>query len=514
MNRLRVLMVLLAVVLAGCSAPVADDSGTGARPDPSGDVKGWENGYWYNESIGVDDSDGLDDREQAALISRAMARVEKVRGIEFDRNVPVRVTTREEYRDRVTGGSDGGSSTSGEATFQQAKHEALFLVGSAEDATERERENDAQAVQGYYDVSNEEIVIVADGETPTIDEVTLAQELFHAYQFRNLVPEQLPAGATEDTVTAWVAVIEGDANLVDRIYERHCRTEWDCVRESPGGPGNDGGESGGNDSAEQGNRGIHMGIYLLQYFPYAEGEEYVRDTRANGGWEAVDGLYEDMPDSTGQIIDGSNGSPSVVSVDDRSGPGWERVERDRGRESGTIGQYGIATMFAYTIYDDRNESLVDRERFLNLEDDGSVNGTEPLDYGLEPAIGWDGDRLYAYRSDDGRRGYVWRIAWEDSRQAERFREAYVELLSYRGASAAGGDGVYRIDSGPFAGGYYVSQRGDTVTIVSGPDVEALEAIHSPVGPSSAVTPAIRAPDAGLVASSSHTVNRSRSRAGS
>jgi len=499
MNRVRVLAVLLAVVLAGCSAPVADGPRSDAPPDPSGDVEGWENGYWYNESIDVDESDGLDDRERAALISRAMARVEKVRGIEFDRNVPVRVITREEYSDRVTSGSGDGTDPSGEGTFQQAKHEALFLVGSSDDATERERQNDAQAVQGYYDVGNEEIVIVADGETPTIDEVTLAQELFHAYQFRHLIPDRLPAGATDDTVTAWVAVIEGDANLVDRIYERHCRTEWDCMRESPGGPrsgddSSDGTDGEENDSAADGDRGLHVGIYLLQYFPYAEGEAYVREVRSEGGWEAVDALYEDMPDSTGQIIEDSNGSPSVVRVEDRSGPDWERVERDRGREAGTVGQYGIATMFAYTLYDDRNESLVDREQFLNLEDDGNVNETAPLDYGLEPATGWNGDRLYAYRSDDGRTGYVWRIAWKDERQAQRFRDAYVELLSYRGASATDRDGLYRIDSGPFAGGYYVSQRGDTVTIVSGPGVEALEEIHSPAGASSAVAPAVRLPD--------------------
>jgi hypothetical protein len=480
MNRARVLVVLVSVVLAGCTAPVADGPGSDARPDPPQDVEGWENGYWYDESIAVDESDGLDDREQAALIARAMARVEEVRGIEFDRDVPVRIVTREEYRDSVTGGSSGGSDPSGEALFQESKHEALFLVGSSEDATERERENDAQAVQGYYDVGEGEIVIVADGETPTIDEVTLAQELFHAYQFRHLIPDRLPAGATEDTVTAWIAVIEGDANLVDRIYERHCRADWDCVRESPGRPGtdDDGDASDGGEDAGQENRSIHMGIYLLQYFPYAEGEAYVRQVRADGGWEAVDALYEDMPNSTAAIIDGSSHAPRTVGLEDRSAPAWERVERDRGRESGTVGQYGIATMFAYTIYDDRNESLVEREQFLNLDDDGRVNQTAPLDYGLEPALGWDGDRLYAYRSNDGRTGYVWQVAWEDERHAEQFRNAYLELLSYRGASATDRDGVYRIDSGPFAGSYYVRQQGETVTIVSGPDYEALEAIHS------------------------------------
>ena len=82
--------VALVIVLAGCAAPVLDSgssvppaggSDTVATPnddfdDPERDVLGWEDGYWYSESIDVDQSDGLSDEEIDAYVARAMARVE------------------------------------------------------------------------------------------------------------------------------------------------------------------------------------------------------------------------------------------------------------------------------------------------------------------------------------------------------------------------------------------------------------------------------------------------------
>jgi len=89
MKRLATALVVLLVVLAGCNAPVTfgttdetpttDDAtattteetteptetttdATDDPPaDPDEDVIGWEDGVWYDESIDVNQSDGLTD---------------------------------------------------------------------------------------------------------------------------------------------------------------------------------------------------------------------------------------------------------------------------------------------------------------------------------------------------------------------------------------------------------------------------------------------------------------------
>ena len=52
----RLVVVVGLLVLAGVLA-----TGTAAAQpdDPESDVLGWENGYWHNETIDVDQSDGL-----------------------------------------------------------------------------------------------------------------------------------------------------------------------------------------------------------------------------------------------------------------------------------------------------------------------------------------------------------------------------------------------------------------------------------------------------------------------
>lgn len=107
-NRTRValLAVLLLIAFTGAAAatrpvPVgqaATTTAADAPPDPSEDVIGWENGHWYNESIAVNQSDGLNDTELDAFVARSMARVEHLRQLEFARNVTVEPITRDELR--------------------------------------------------------------------------------------------------------------------------------------------------------------------------------------------------------------------------------------------------------------------------------------------------------------------------------------------------------------------------------------------------------------------------------
>ncbi|MFC7135716.1 hypothetical protein ACFQRB_02125 [Halobaculum litoreum] len=107
-------LAALLLVLAGCSAPTAGPAAADDwqyPDDPPSDRLGWEAGYWYNESIDVNQSDGLDAAEREAFVARTMARVERVRGLEFRESVPVEVISRAEYRERAVFGGERSPST-------------------------------------------------------------------------------------------------------------------------------------------------------------------------------------------------------------------------------------------------------------------------------------------------------------------------------------------------------------------------------------------------------------------
>ncbi|WP_237560395.1 hypothetical protein [Halolamina rubra] len=90
--RVRLLAVVCCLVLAGCAAPAAPS------PTPGEDRLGWEDGYAATDSVAVDASDGLNESELDAVVARTMARVELIRGLEFEETVPVEVISREEFR--------------------------------------------------------------------------------------------------------------------------------------------------------------------------------------------------------------------------------------------------------------------------------------------------------------------------------------------------------------------------------------------------------------------------------
>lgn len=470
MRRLAVCLALL-VVLAGCSAPTPEapvfDSGPDAPPDPDSDVMGWEQGIWHNESIDVDASDGLDERELELTIARSMARVEYIRQMEFEESVEVSILSRAEYRNQST----GGNTSDALRTFDNVKFEAMFLIGEQTDSLKTQASNRGSSVLGYYSPSRDEIVIVSDTEQPSIEETTLGHELVHALQFRNFDPRY--ERPTRDRVNANDGLIEGDARHVDQLYRDRCGDEWDCV--SP--PTDDGGER------DSGGSSLHLGVYLLKYFPYSDGPGFVTHHKKAGGWEAVNSLYENPPKSSEQVMTPKkyqNDEPTNVQLQDRSSSEWERVTPQGRAPYGEVGVGGLTAMFAYPAYDRSREGTVLRpEEFLNITPDGSVSSTDPIKYDINYTDGWDGEKLYIYQNDDGEGAYVWRIVWDSPEDAREFRDGYVTLLEYWGAEQRS-NSVYVIPEGEsgFADAFRVTVEGDTVTIVNAPERGDLDDVHS------------------------------------
>ncbi|MFB6218730.1 MAG: Hvo_1808 family surface protein [Halobacteriaceae archaeon] len=448
-RRLAVAAVAALLLVAGCAA-YFEDPEDGGRPDPATDVAGWEDGVWHNESLDVDQSDGLGEAELDAVVARATARVEYIRGHEFEQTVDVTVRSREEFR------ADSGRDPPAEARLRRnALYEGLFFVGEGTDAVSVLAANRGGGTLGYYSPGEDRIVLVADGGV-AVDERTLGHELVHALQDQEF--ETAFGGPTVEARNAAASVVEGDAAYVDYRYGQRCGEEWTCLTVESRGSGY-----------------AHVGVALLQVFPYSDGAAFVADRHRDGGWAAVDALYRDPPASTEQVIHpGKYGRdpPTDVGVEDRSGPAWSVV----GRES--VGEPGLFTMLWYPSYRNGSDVVVPR----NVS---SGPGPDVYDYAHPYSAGWDGDRLVAYARDSSARtnetGYVWKTAWDSPADAEEFAAAYRELLEYHGARQVG-ESTYRIpegdgDAGGFADAFHVAVAGDTVTVVNAPTVAALTAVR-------------------------------------
>jgi len=455
----RALLVLVLVVLAGCQVP-----GHGSPAgEPETDQLGWENGYWYDDEISVTPENGFNQSELNATVARSMARVEKVRGLEFEQSVPVEVINRSTYRDQT-----GGNESEALQRFDNAKFEALFLVGEETASIEEQDENRGSTVAGYYSPSEDAIVIVSESERPTLSsERTLAHELVHALQDQHFDLGNSSA-RTRDAYQGRNGLVEGDASFTERRYTGNCGAAWSCISANT----TSGGGGGGGD--------IHLGIYILQYFPYSEGPTFVESLHDRGGWDAVNGAYADLPDGATEVIEADRypeWEPTNVSVGTVDAD-WERIEPPGRVNYGVLGQSAITAGLGYTLYDEYNEqTVVQPQEFLNVRPNGTVDFRQPFNYGIEPADGWAGDRFVAYQPADGdsdqELAYVWRSTWESEGDASEFADAWRRLITHWGGQQVAAD-TYRIPDGEYADAFRITVEGATVTVVNAPERSDLD----------------------------------------
>lgn len=460
-------------------APYANGT---APENPDGDQLGWENGCWYNESIEVDRSNGLNETELDAVVARGMARVEQIRELEFERTVPVQIISREQFQANTS-----YNSTVNNTLHQNVKWEAMLMVGEDTDAISVQESNTGSTVGGYYSPSEERIVIVSENTTsPKMNEITLSQELFHALQDQRYNISAFDQ-STQELHNAKDGIIEGDGNLVDQFYEERCTTEWDCLMPQPT-------QGGGGGSTS-----IHFGMYLVTFQPYSDGPKFVDQIYKSEGWEGVNAVYENPPQSTEQTIYPEKygvDEPTDVTVTDTSSTEWDVPQIENGTvDYAEFGEAGLATMLFYPFYhSDRTATpVVKTSSFFNFTPGGQLSSYDPLNYSTKYTDGWDGDKLYPYVTDDSTEtnetGYVWKTVWDSEKDAAEFVEGYSMLLEYYGAeSVSDRASTYRLPDGELQDAIYVNHTGTTVTLVNAPTVEELSDLRAGAAPEVESTP--------------------------
>jgi hypothetical protein len=426
----------LAALLAGSLLPATDPG----PPEELGEV----DGILFNESLSLTVADGLNESEREAFVARTMARVEVIRGVSFEERVDVEVITREEYREeRNTNRSEAAR------VWENLRYQALFVVGQDRDASAVLDDGFAGNVQGYYSLGNSEIVIVSEGEKPTIDRDTLVHELVHALQDQRFGIDY--DTETTDAGQGYESIVEGPAELVEERYDRRCGVEWSCIP-----PSN---KTGGAD--------LELGIELQILFPYVQGREFVDTVRQREGWQAVNDLHDRSPAGSTQVIHPEtypDVAPVNVTVTDRSTEAWSRFETTEiARRLGVAGER------------QSTDTLGEAAVYAMLLHNGVIDVEERLGYEHRFAAGWAGDQFVPYERDD-QFGYVWKLAWESKDDAAQFASAYRQVLERNGALGTG-ETVFNIPDGPFEGAFRLTQEGSTVRIVSAPTEAALDEIH-------------------------------------
>ena len=465
MHRPSLLALAALVVLSGCAAPIAGPD-VASEDESLGTVAG----YAHDDVLGIDGTEALSDAELEAVTYRAMARLEVLRGLEFEEDVDVDVVSREAYREE-TGWAEEPAST-----FTNELWRAAFVVDGETDVNEAYDELYGDAVVGYY--SNGEVVLVVDNpDAVRVDRRVLVHELVHALQDQHFGLDR--DGESLDEERAELGLIEGEAEYLPERYDERCELEWECL------------DAPARIVGEPTDRSFNVGLFLSVYAPYSEGPTFVAHLHDTGGWEAVDAAYDDRPASTSQLVHPErypDHEPVDVPVEDRSSGGWDPIVEDEdGNESEAVVRtetVGEATLFGSLWAN----GVIDRPLTEGAGEYSPYNYSHPI------TDGWAGDTFVAYEREDGETGHVWTLAWESDADAERFHDAYVDLLEANDATALEDD-RYRIPDGDFAGAYHVSLEGDAVTIVGGPDVESLEGIHGVEvaperldGPDAATTP--------------------------
>lgn len=458
---IAVLIVVACLLLAGCAAvidgspsttvPDGDDPDDSPdRRDPENDVIGWEDGYWHNESITVDQTDGLSDAELEAYVARGMARVEYIRDREFKSAVPVEIISRDEYDP-----SGGGGSLAYQAWNDQV-WEGLWIVGEDTPVAQAFSATRGSSVGGFYSPSDDAITIITDSPgAPTINNGTLIHELTHALQdqYEDLGRSGLSA-RTQDTQLAADGVIEGEANYVEDRYNQRCEAVWRCVS-SPGG--------GGGGSVPE---NFNFGLFVTIFFPYSDGPVWVAEEVEREGWSAIAAAYEDPPDSSEQIIHGTDEEPIPLTFEDTSGGSWELFPNQGIDGADTVGEASIFAMFWH-------QSRTYQAGVVDVSALGERESPyDTYNYESEPSAGWGNDLLVPYRNAAGDGAYVWKTVWDTTEDAREFQQAYIQVLDAHDARFLG-NGTYVVDEGPFADAFRVVRNDTRVTIVNGPTVEAL-----------------------------------------
>ena len=264
---------------------------------------------------------------------------------------------------------------------------------------------------GWYATETATITLIGDTPLERYTFGTVSHEIVHALQDQSLDGglKAVYEDVTDDHGQAISWIVEGDA-VTATIDEASAMGrelagdyEW---------------SSGGVWVAER--NGLSLGLAPLrgqQFFSrYQSGADYVRGQQQEGGWQRIDELLADPPDSSEQILHPEKLASREPPIDAALLADLRRKVFDPSEEpdTTTMGELYLSKFVALSTQDAERGSIA--------------------------AAGWGGDQLAVWSTVDRRRVTVaiWLIAFDDAAEHREGHEGLREwLLAWSGYSAVG-----------------------------------------------------------------------------
>lgn len=306
-----------------------------------------------------------------------------------------------------------------------------------------------EQVAGYYDPETDEFVVISSGEADfgVLEQFTYAHEFVHALQDQHFALDML-SDDTLDTEASFAlrALAEGDATLAQTLYISQgyfSQEELFEILEAVGSI-----DTTVLDSAPP--------VLARELeFPYTAGLEFVQALYFEGGYDAVDNAWMNLPQSTEQIIHPerylSGDEPQIISVQpltDTLGTGWQRIDED------TFGEFYLREYLSQQLMSNVVETA---------------------------ATGWGGDRYAVYWNENTEQlVMVYKLVWDSVADGEEFFAAYENYP----ANLFGSTVAEQPDGGLCWQGTDVIclyQIGETTMIVRAPDLDTAAAVAAVQG---------------------------------
>ena len=268
------------------------------------------------------DPQPISEADGAGQVEEIAQRVEEIRGHEFGQEVTTTFVTADEMDQRVS------EIVAAEYTAEQADTDrrvlsALGAVPADVDLRALQEELLSGQVAGYYDSKTGELFVLADESSSGLDpvaQITLAHELTHALTDQAFgLPDEV-LGGTTDAALAALAFVEGDAILTQQQFSVAAIPVADQLALIT-----DPRLFDAQAALEQ------VPSYLRSQleFPYLEGAGFACDLYQEGGWDAVDAAYGDLPTTTAQILFPERGDPAArAPVPTTPSTSWRHVAAD------------------------------------------------------------------------------------------------------------------------------------------------------------------------------------------
>jgi hypothetical protein len=315
----------------------------------------------------------------------------------------------------------------------------------------------SEQIAGYYDNETAEMFVVQGQGFQGPERLTYSHEYTHVLQDQNydikngLNYNDDACEVDTERCAAIQALIEGDATVSETIWFQYYSTAQDKKEISAFYNSL---KSPVYDSAP---------AFLKDdfVFPYDQGTTFVQDIFTNGGWSAVDAVYNNPPVSTEQILHPNlypSDKPIPVDLPDlvsALGEGWREVSRNQ------MGEW-----YTYLIL------------ARGADADARQNDTTAQ----SAAAGWGGDEYLVLHNDaTSATAFVMKTVWDTTDDAAEFSSSFEKYANTRFGVKAAQQGDTLTWS--YTGGYTTLYHSGATTIwITVPDATTAQTITGLVQP--------------------------------